>query len=398
MPAGERISQPLSAPALLSCGWVIGLLALVVVGLLGVWPSPPAKDFSFFYAAGQYWQAHGQPAPSGRLGHLAWYQPFAIRCLALLAYLPARWAGAIWVVGNAGCLWASAWLIGRYWHGHGWRFELPAMLALTLYAYVQFDLNQTTPPVLLLVVVGFVALQSRRDALAGVSIGVATLLKITPALLLLWLLLKRRWRAVGCCVAVVLLLGPGIDALDAGWQQAWQWQIDWIQRIRYSGSAWVILQSGQQADVGNHSVAAIVHRWVDGGHGLIRTACWGALTLGGLAVLVVASLRSSRKDDPPRWRWEFALWCLGMLWLSPVVRQYHLLFTYPAISLLLNEARFGLCRRTPCLVLGVWVLLMLVGWPMAVQRYPVTLVGLSALAAGSLVCMRRSVCSTRPGQ
>jgi hypothetical protein len=389
----------------LTVGWLLALLALAVVGLRGVWRQPPAKDFAYFYAAGQYWREHHQPAPSGHLGHLAWYQPFTLRCVSLLSYLPARWAGTAWVLGNLGCLWVSAWLVGRAWHGHGWRRELPAIAALTLYLYVQFDVNQFAPVILLLLVYALTALQAGRSARAGAAIGVAALLKLAPALLVLWCALKRRWSAVASAVLVVLLLGPALDAVQFGPRQAWRWQVEWMQRIRYSGSSLAVLQAGEQCDYGNHSAAAVLRRLLHAdqvsGSSIVDwpmpaiTATWVVLMAAGSAVLVWTARRPASRLSTERLRWEFALWCLGLLWFMPVVRQYHLLWAYPAVSLLLGQMASGWLQRPrlrsgtgAAITLAVWVLLMAVGWPASVQQYPVTLVGMIALGCGLIVGMR----------
>ncbi|MHC4948414.1 MAG: glycosyltransferase family 87 protein [Planctomycetota bacterium] len=80
--------------------------------------------------------------------------------------------------------------------------------------------------VLFLVMAGLVAWTGRRDLLAGVLLGVATVVKVTPGLLLPYMLWKRQWRTVagfglGAGLAILgpaLVLGPARDAeLHAAW-------------------------------------------------------------------------------------------------------------------------------------------------------------------------------------
>ncbi len=65
--------------------------------------------------------------------------------------------------------------------------------------------------ILFLLVVALFAYQKGRGAVAGLVLGLAIACKLTPALFLPYLLWKRSWRALGGCLAgVVLFLWPGV--------------------------------------------------------------------------------------------------------------------------------------------------------------------------------------------
>ena len=65
--------------------------------------------------------------------------------------------------------------------------------------------------ILFLVVAALFAYQKGRGVLAGLTLGLAIACKLTPALFVPYLLWKRSWRALGGCLAgVVLFLWPGV--------------------------------------------------------------------------------------------------------------------------------------------------------------------------------------------
>ncbi|MBD3675405.1 MAG: DUF2029 domain-containing protein, partial [Planctomycetaceae bacterium] len=73
------------------------------------------------------------------------------------------------------------------------------ILVLTLTSYplrMQFYLGQWNGFLLLLLVLGWYADRSGKEASAGVFLGIATLLKLFPGFILLVMLVRRRWRGV----------------------------------------------------------------------------------------------------------------------------------------------------------------------------------------------------------
>jgi hypothetical protein len=426
---GVRVRWRSLAPWYEQVGWATLLLGLGGVGLARVWGPSLDKDFSLFYAAARQWVEHGQP------GGLAWYQPFALRLLAPFGWLPPRAAGTLWVLGNLACLVGSAQLVGGRGGGkgtdRGWREELVALLVLLVPWLVEFHVNQLVPPILLLLLLAERALVNRSSAWAGWWLGLAILIKLSPAVFVLWLLLKRQWCAVAWTLAVTVALGPGLDTLTVGWEQAWQWQREWYGRVRWSGSAWTVLVAGSQCEYSNHAVAAVLRRllyptdstpWFDvevGGQtelvgrapvNLVSlplswvVALWTASMLLGLVALVTASLRPGRLLGPERLRWEWALFALGMLWFLPVVRQYHYLFAYPLVSLLVGRLRrtgqeggSSPWRSPAAFGLGVWIATMLFGAPRVAQEFGVPMLGMAALGVSGWVEIRRMGTSEEVG-
>lgn len=402
-------------------GWGLALVVLAGVGFYGVWRAVPAKDFSLFYDAAWYWVHHGEP------GGLAWYHPFALRCFSPMGYGPPWVGGTVWVLGNLACGVGAAWLVGRWYppaHGGWLRTEAGPALALGAAWFVELAVNQFVPPILLLVVLALFCLERGRDELAGLALGVAALLKLSPVLLIGWLLLARRWRAFAAAVGTVLLLGPGLDVLFVGWEHALRWQLDWFTRVRWSGSAWTVLVAGSQCEYSNHAVPAVLRRLLHptdstpyydvevggqlaelGGQSVHLVelpisgviGVWAAFMALGLGGLALATAWPWRRLPPERARWELALWSWGMLWFLPVVRQYHYIWAYPLLSLLIQELRLGWAEglrsaraRVAAAGVGVWALTMLASAPRFAQEIGVPLLGLASVGAAGvvIVCLR----------
>jgi hypothetical protein len=399
-------------PWLVRAAWAALVVGLGLVGLSRVWGPAPAKDFSLFYDAARFWNVHGEP------GGLAWYHPFALRALAPLGWLPPRWAGLLWVGMNLACLVGSARLVGRRGNARSWELEIVPLFLLVTPWFVEFLVNQFVPPILLLLLLAEEERGQNRPLRAGAWLGLAILLKLSPAILLLWLFLKRDWRALASCVAVVLLLGPGLDALTVGFHRALDWQWEWYKRVRWSGSAWTVLVAGSQCEYSNHAVVAVLRRLlhptdstphfdveVGGQHELAGhppvslvdlpisavTAVWAALMLVSLAAMIAVSRRPARDVSSERLRWEHALYCLAMLWFLPVVRQYHYVLAYPLVSLLVGRVRstWQDTARFPWLTapvwgLGIWTVTMALGAPRISQEVGLPILGIAALGVAAI--------------
>jgi len=67
-----------------------------------------------------------------------------------------------------------------------------------------------------LVVATWFLVERGREWEAGVTLGLAALIKLLPAVLIIFFLLKRRWRVAGGATAVALVLGYGLPLLTLG--------------------------------------------------------------------------------------------------------------------------------------------------------------------------------------
>lgn len=399
--------------------WTVAVLVLMGAGFSGVWRPTPTKDFSLFYDAGRQWLERGEP------GGLAWYHPFALRCFSVLGLVAPWTAGTAWVIANTTCAAGATWIVGG-WHDdqpRSWlRTEAIPSLALFMAWCVLFTVNQFAAPILLLLVATGWLLERERDGCAGVCVGLATLLKLSPLLLLGWLVLARRWRAVVAAITVVVLLGPGLDLVTAGFDRGLLWQVEWLNRVRWSGSAWTVLVAGSQCEYSNHAVPAVLRRLLHptdstpyfdvevGGQVSelgaasvnlvdlpipVVTAWWAVAMALGVVGLFAACAPPWRRLDRDRMRWELSLFCWGMLWFLPVVRQYHYVWVYPLVSLLVAEVKTGLRHglrstrsRAAAIGMATWCVATLASAPRLAQELGVPLLGLLSLGVAGIVVVR----------
>ncbi|MGI8586454.1 MAG: glycosyltransferase family 87 protein [Chloroflexia bacterium] len=139
------------------------------------------------------------------------YPPLFAQILTPVAGLPMRTALGVWNLANLCFLGMALYAIMRA-HGKRPADAAPAGLALVALALLfqpavdtliagQMDLS-----ILGLVALAYWALRAGRPVLAGLPLAVAVLFKLYPGLLLVFLLMRREWRALWSCLAAMAAL------------------------------------------------------------------------------------------------------------------------------------------------------------------------------------------------
>ena len=268
----------------------------------------------------------------------AFFAPFA-----LLARLDVGLARLAWYFVNLAALacalltWSSALgpVAGRPIQWSGWRPEPygPVVLSLLAVSFpLQTNFEHQNMNLVLLALIGAAAsaLARERDGTAGLLIGLAAALKAFPALLLAYLLLRRRWRAcaAGVVAGCALTLLPAVQYGAGGLVSEIR---DWLA-ISTSGG-WPIRGN-------NQSLFAMVARWI-GAEGASDTGpvsaashlrihvTWIVMALSLTAVTFIAS-------GPWRVRTEratplgiAAVLALAVL-LSPIAWDHYWVLMFPA--------------------------------------------------------------------
>ena len=161
----------------------------------------------------------------------------------------------VWALTN---LLAFAWACARLWrvagNGAPWWVAPAAAFVASPFLAQHLEFHQVYMLIFALAVEGFLAAREGSEARAGLALGLAGALKVTPALTLPVFLLRRQWRlcavavgaALACSAALALPLGVR-GAVAAHWY--------WLERA-----------AGLRGTHGirNQSILALVERWTTG--------------------------------------------------------------------------------------------------------------------------------------
>jgi len=318
--AGRTITQAVAVAALAAAVTVFLSVAAVRHGFF---------DLQVYYGALTYWARDGGEIydflrPGTQYGFT--YPPFAALVMLPMAYLP--WNAAI-VVSVTLTVLASAVVIWRLLdpvaRRSGWTRWFALAVALCLAAAYEpmretVNFGQVNMLLLFLVAVDLLWLLPARSRWAGVGIGLATAIKLTPGIFIVYLLVTGRWRAAATSVgtaAVATLVAAGLfpDASREFWTEA-LWNTDRV---------------GELAFVSNQSLRGVVAR-LDPQHP--STIAWLALVLVTLVVWAWRSRAAVAAGDEAT---GLALTGAVMCLVSPVTWVHHLVWLLPGLILLVDN-------------------------------------------------------------
>ena len=357
---------------------VAGLGARFGVHLLQLARKGEQRDFAAVYTAAHVYRAGGDfydPQPRSehfystenpalldaarRLGtlhthdeegivhvHAFSYPPFAVLAFVPFTALRFRPAAVVWET-----LGVAALALGGVWLRRA--FGLSAAAALTLLAVallfepleMTLGAGQVNSLVLFLLCGFLAALAAGRPALAGASLGLATALRLHPALFFLYLAWRRQWRTLGWAAATAAACTLLAIAV-----------VGWPATVEY---ATLVAPKYARTFVGvGHSITG----WLmTTGAGLlpgVPVGAWRrigqALSLAALA-LALAALRPWGPVTRERMLGECAFFMTVVLLVTPNTNGSHLVFALIPLALVL-EAALGAGRAA----LAPWIALAVV--------------------------------------
>ncbi len=359
-------------------------------------------DFHHFYRDAEYaWTHGGQLNPvlvapdAARQRQLPFYLPAVTILLAPLAAGGPTSAAILWAAGQVACLgWALR--ILRRWASAGEVSQAnPVLIAALLSLPMIFEaakFNQLSFLILALVLAGADRViggahemgESKRAGVSaqlvgGALLGFAAFVKLLPVLLLIWLLLKRRWTAASgfvlCATASALLpclivLGPdGTRAAHREW---------WDYNVRGAAAAALVRPELREhfLDHRNQAIGAVVARlcWADHPYRVawqplnlpleLCTRIGQALAALLLAALAIAMRQPAARLSVQRLRAEAAAMLVAMIVLSPLLRTYYYVWALPALAMITLMAVGSAAprvRRLGAVGLVVWIV-GLIAW------------------------------------
>ncbi|MBB5867941.1 alpha-1,2-mannosyltransferase [Allocatelliglobosispora scoriae] len=340
-------STAVRAVRLAALATVIGVVLAVIPGHRGWF------DVGVYHGAVTWW-VHGGDLyeylrPGTEYGFT--YPPFAALCLSPLALL--RWHPAVVasIIANAvaGALlvrWLFVPVLRRAGRPAWEAFGLGAcLLAVFEPARDTVSFGQVNLVLLALVCADLRLLTSRYARYAGICIGLAAAIKLTPALFIVYLLVARQRRA-GLVAAAVSLAATGLAALVA----------PAATHTFFTEALWQTSRVGNLAYVSNQSLQGVVARLHLPGHDRL---VWLAAVL---AVLVVWAARVRRAAAIGDQRAGFALTGLAACLISPITWVHHLVWCLPALMLFVERTRTPWTRRSAAAVVGYALMCSSVVW------------------------------------
>jgi alpha-1,2-mannosyltransferase len=306
-------------------------------------------DLKVYYGAVNYWlhgdgEVYDYVKPYSRYGFT--YPPFAAILMAPMAILPWWAANALTIAGTVVCtLVVLYWLLRPVADRQGWSRWFTVAVAAVLVAVFEplretVSFGQVNMMLLFLVLLDFRCFIRHGSRYGGIAVGLATAIKLTPGIFILYLLITRQIRPaltamVTTVSATVLAMLIAPDASREFWTSA-LWDTDRVGTLSF---------------ISNQSLEGFVARLHPTNP---STALWAVLVVATLAVWVVRAWRAG--DELTGVALTGVAGCL----VSPVTWVHHMVWTLPALLLLLERglaARgrlrwtwLGLCAGLYCLL------------------------------------------------
>ncbi|WP_316959513.1 glycosyltransferase 87 family protein [Streptomyces sp. TRM68367] len=280
-------------------------------------------DLRVYHGAVDSWIHHGGRLYDYQVPGTAYgftYPPFAAVAMLPMALLGLRAAIAVALLLNLAALAVVLRILtGRDWRRHGWYGCALAACLLALFEPLRdtFSFGQVNVLLLALVLTDAWLLATGRTRWAGIGVGLAAAVKLTPALFIGLLLLARRWRAAAVATAVAF----GATALAACVAPDASW-------FYWTDALWDTTRVGRLDYVSNQSVQGILARLGEPDHTVWATAV--------LLVLAVWAVRASRAAAAGEWTAAFALTGLAACLVSPVTWVHHLVWVLPSFAVLVR--------------------------------------------------------------
>jgi len=290
-------------------------------------------DLKVYYGAINYWvhdggQIYDWLKPNSKYGYT--YPPFAALAMVPMAFV--SWPVAI-VISCAAAVVTTGlliyWLVDPIARREGWTRWFAFAIAVCLVAAFEpmretFSFGQVNTLLLFLVAADLLWLAARGHKAAGVGIGLATAIKLTPGIFIVYLLVTRRWRTAitASATAAAATLVAAALAPDASRQF-------WTEML------WNTDRIGSLSFISNQSLEGVVAR-LDPVHP--STIVWLVLVAATLAVWV---WRVRHADVRTGLALTGVVGCL----ISPVTWVHHLVWLLPALILLFDRALAARDRR-----------------------------------------------------
>ena len=354
--------NPPSRPVQLAL-FALTVAAMALTPLVNRWNGASNKDYPLWYATGQKFARGEALYPTDGSVFPFMYPPFAGFALGVLSLLGPTAMVAALVALNAASLFAGVELSVRLVAGGPvaslWLRVVPAAVCLFFVADM-FTLGQPNLGLMGLVLGGLMLLRRGRWAWAGACFAAATALKAFPAVVLVYLLWRREWKAAGATIAVTALLLVVVPAPQRGFARNLGELKTWADGMLFRGGEQGVGQRPEQSvSWRNQSLFGVGHRLLRPANAeadafdadippqyvnvldldykrasLALMACAGLLGLGFILVMPPRAERTRATDAL-----EFSLLLVLMTIGTPYAFSYYFVWLIPPLTVCVGRGQ-----------------------------------------------------------
>jgi alpha-1,2-mannosyltransferase len=327
---------------------VAALLAHILAVLSPAWwqtrDSDQGRDFASYYYAARVAAVGGDPYDTQQLNaqaqadgsrggvHPFLYAPPFLLSMAWAPSLDLAGAYHLWFWLHELCLVATMLVLWGWWRplSEHVPWVLACLVALMTAIPNNHLMGQANFPGLALAMGGLWATDRKLPLLGGALLGTACMLKMSPALLVLWWLLRREWTAAVASVGMAVLL----SLLTLPWAGV-QVQTGFYTHVLPGfGSGDYNGLSVPIGMFGNHSLPNLFHQWFPSGRGTLSATARSLSLLGNVAMLGGLAWAFRAPSDEPLQRAAQSGAVGIVILLFPVYTyEHHLVWALPAAAI-----------------------------------------------------------------
>src|SRR5438067_8971402 len=266
---------------------------------------------------------------------------------------------------NSAAWFYSAWLSATLAGGtHGrrnvWLYLVPSLLVI-VYIWSSYHLGQPNLVLLALMLGAFVALRAKREIVAGGLIAVAAAIKAFPILAIIYLIYRRYWIAAGSLVVTLVFLVLVLPAPFRGFERAWRDVGKWSAGMLTYSEAKVGQRPMRSYTWKNQSLVGVSNRllrhvdadaasaphkpvyvnFADLKFPVANAIVIAVALMLGILFVVVMPQRGMRTADSDAF--EFALWLLLMLMITPLSFGYFYSWLMLPFTVVIQRVLIGKC-------------------------------------------------------
>lgn len=328
--AGLTAVRPKLRPGVRKTLIVVGVWAAVWAFLAVAAAHNGFFDLKVYYGAMNYWVKRGGDiydylTPGTPYGFT--YPPFAAALMMPMSLISWHTAIFVSVTMNVLAMFAVlTWLLTPIIRRQGWSFWFSMGIAGALAAAFEpvretVNFGQVNILLLFLVVGDILLLVRNGHRLGGIGVGLATAIKLTPGIFIVYLLVTRRWRAaaVSAATATAATWGAATFAPDAS-------------RVFWTDAMWNTDRVGSPTFISNQALTGLVQRIFNPDP---MKPLWMLLVLITLVVWYWRARRAVKARDEVA---GLALTGLVGCMVSPITWIHHLVWVLPSIVVLFDYA------------------------------------------------------------